>query len=56
MKVKCTAVLFGYGDLLTEGKEYEVEEIEKGTGEYWIEDDSGAYNPFPQCCFKVVSI
>ena len=54
MKVKCIAMLFGYGDLMTIGKEYEVDEIENG--EYWIEDDQGEYNPFPQECFEVVSL
>lgn len=54
MKVRCTGVLFGYSDLMTEGKEYEVGDVQPG--EYWIEDDQGEYNPFPQCCFEVVSI
>ena len=54
MKVKCTAVMWGYSDLMTEGKEYEVGEVEPG--EYWIEDDCGNYNPFPQDCFEVVSL
>lgn len=54
MKVKCTAVIWGYDDLMTKGKLYEVGEVEPG--EYWIEDDQGCYNPFPQDCFEVVSI
>lgn len=54
IKVKCTSVMFGYGDLMTKGKEYEVSELEDG--EYWIEDDQGQYNPFPQKCFEVISI
>lgn len=53
MIVRCVEVLFGFSDLMTIGKEYEVDEIEHG--EYWIEDDSGEYNPFPQECFEVVS-
>ena len=54
IKIKCTSVIWGYNDLMTKGKEYECIEVENG--EFWIEDDSGNYNPFPQDCFEVVSI
>ena len=53
MKVICRDRLLFDGDLLTIGKEYEVEEVENG--DYWIEDDNGNYNPFPQELFEVIS-
>ncbi len=53
MKVKCVSVPMFWGGMLTLDKEYEVEEVE--CEEFWIEDDTGEYNPVPQECFKVVS-
>ncbi len=53
MRVRCKDRLLFDDDLLTIGKEYEVGEVDNG--EYWIEDDSENYNPFPQELFEVVS-
>ena len=55
IKVRCTGVPLGYDDMLTMGKEYEVDDID-ASGEFCIEDDQGEYNPFPQSLFKVTSI
>lgn len=52
MIVKCVDILFGYNDFMTIGKKYEVYDIEYG--EYWIDDDRGEHNPFPQECFEEI--
>lgn len=54
LKVKCTQEAFGFTDMITLGKEYEVGDTSTDTGEYWLEDDNGEYNPFPQELFKEI--